>query len=265
LPGVVFLAIGVVACGSAPPSTAPPRSFWQRNVGRAPAPSTPPVAPVPVSTAATAAPATAPSATGASDPGDACNVGDELGRAFQAIDPPEKEAAWVRTAREKLLSPEDAPRALAGIAQEILSALAHRRYDKLAAFSSQEGICMRAAKGAPCQMLTRQKLAGCAASGIKMDWPVGEGGGEAPRYSCGEAFKRVFYARDFLHAKAAFNCFPPSGRGNNPAPVVLSAPRLGYVEASIEDAGGFRSLWLVFDGAPTAPELVEMIADYPRP
>ena len=87
---------------------------------------------------------------------------------------------------------------------------------------------------------------------------------DAPQYSCGEAFRKIFYARDFLHAKAEFNCFPEPGRGNNPAPIVLSGPRIGYVEFHTGGEGDYRSLWLVFDGAPNAPELVEMISKYPR-
>jgi hypothetical protein len=107
-------------------------------------------------------------------------------------------------------------------------------------------------------------LAACSASGIRTPWAVDDGHSDNPQYTCSEAFRKIFYARDFLHAKAQFNCFPEPGRGNNASPIVLSGPRIGYVEFHTEGEGGFRSLWLVFDGAPNAPELVEMISEYPK-
>ncbi|HEX3593748.1 MAG TPA: hypothetical protein VHU80_01565, partial [Polyangiaceae bacterium] len=204
------------------------------------------------------APAPAPSDT------DACHVSEELERAYAKLGQGEQRAEWLAQARTKLLSTDDAERALTGITQEILSAIAHRRYDELAAFAAKDGICMRPARGADCRMLSPRMLAGCAASRVRTEWAVDGGATESPRYSCGEAFQRIFYARDFLHVgKPRFDCFPEAGRGNNASPIVLSGPRLGYVELYSEGPDGFRSLWLVFDGRADAPELVEMIADYP--
>jgi hypothetical protein len=168
---------------------------------------------------------------------------------------------WIAEAGARLLQPDVAERALTGVSQEILSAIAHKRYDKLAAFAGPDGICMRAAKGAECKMLGAKALAGCSASRVRAEWSVGTGADEAPKYSCGEAFRKIFYTRDFLHASARFNCFAEPGRGNNAAPVVISGPHFGYVEAYSQTEEGTRSLWLVFDGKPEAPELVEMIAE----
>jgi hypothetical protein len=212
----------------------------------------------------TASPPPAVPAASAAQPSDACHVTEELAAAYRNVGQGENEAVWTANGRAKLLSEEDAERALPGITQEIISALAHRRYDKLAAFAGPDGICMRAAKGAACQMLSPRALAGCAASGVKTEWNVDDGKDTPERYTCSEAFKRIFYARDFLHVgKPRFNCFPAPGRGNNASPVMASGPRLGYVELYSEGNDGFRSLWLVFDGSPTAPELVELISDYP--
>jgi hypothetical protein len=169
---------------------------------------------------------------------------------------------WIAQAGARLLEPYVAPRALTGVSQEILSALAHRRYEKLAAFAASDGICMRAAKGAECKMLGAKALAGCSASRIRSEWAVDTGGSVLPKYTCSEAFQKVFYSRDYLHAPARFNCFPEPGRGNNAAPIILSGPHLGYVELHVDTDAGPRSLWLVFDGKPEAPELVEMIAEY---
>jgi hypothetical protein len=201
---------------------------------------------------------------GSDDASDSCHVAPALAQAFAELGQGQSEAAWTANARAKLLSQEDAERAFTGITQEILSALAHRRYDKLAAFAAKDGVCLRAAKGAACQTLSPRMLAGCAASGVRTEWAVDSGRDEPARYTCGEAFRHIFYARDFLHVgKPRFNCFPAGGRGNNGASLILSGPRLGYVELLSETSEGFQSLWLVFDGSPLSPELVELISEYP--
>ena len=222
-------------------------------VAQAPAP------PPPSSDAPAPVPAAAPEA---SDP---CHVSQELAQAYEKFGQGGDQREWTANAREKVLLQEDAERAFTGITQEIISAIAHKRYGKLAAFASSDGVCLRAAKGAECQMLSPRALAACAASGLRTPWAVDGAPGEGPRYTCGEAFRHIFYARDFLHVgKPHFNCFPEPGRGNNASPIVLSGPRLGYVELESDAPDGFRSLWLVFDGTPQAPELVELISDYPR-
>jgi hypothetical protein len=191
----------------------------------------------------------------------ACHVPEELSHAFEAMNPGGDSHAWLVQAGARLLEPDVAERALTGVSQEILSALAHRRYEKLAAYAAPEGICMRVARGAECKMLGGKTLAGCAASRVRSEWPGAANGEEHPKYSCGEAFRNVFYTRDYLHAPARFNCFPEPGRGKNPSPIILSGPHFGYVEAFSQTDEGTRSLWLVFDGKPEAPELVEMIAE----
>lgn len=266
---LVALVVAVARCasGTPPPSatvaavdTAPAAPTAAPEPAKVAAPaSTPPDSPK-----ATAPTAPAPSGPKAADAPDSCHVSEQLALAYETMKPEVRKAQWLAEARVKLLLQEDAERAFTGIAQEIVSALAHKSYAKLAAFAPADGICLRAAKGAPCQNLSPRMLAACSASGKRSPWAVDDGHADAPQYTCGEAFRKIFYPRDFLHSKAEFNCFPDPGRGNNASPIMLSGPRLGYVEFHAENEGGFRSLWLVFDGAPNAPELVEMISEYPK-
>jgi hypothetical protein len=193
---------------------------------------------------------------------DECGVERELELAYDRIGEDAPRNEWLENARAKILSPDVAERAFTGISQEILSALAHRRYEKLAAFAAKDGICMRATTKAPCQMLSPRALSGCAASRVHITWPVGPGDEEMPQYDCGDAFRHVFYSRDYLHVGAPrFNCFSPRSGGSIEAAVIGSGPHLGYVELSGEGAGRAQTLWLVFDGDPRNPELVEMISD----
>lgn len=121
---------------------------------------------------------------------------------------------------------------------------------------------MRAARGAPCQVLSERALAGCAQSRVRTEWPSSSTDDEPPHYSCGEAFRRIFYARDFLHVgKPHFNCFAGVGEGAQRAPIIDSASHIGYVELRSEESDGAHSLWFVFDGDARAPELVEIISD----
>jgi len=197
----------------------------------------------------------------ADDADDSCHVTVELARAYQKFGKGERRRQWIANARVKVLSADDAERALTGISQEILSAIAHKRYEKLAAFAGKDGICLRAAKGAECRVLSTRDLAGCSASRVRSDWRTGPADGDTAKFSCGEAFRRIFYARDYLHVgKPRFNCFDEAGSGDA-ASIMASPPRLGYVQLYSEGPGGARSLWLVFDGDPRAPELVEMIND----
>jgi hypothetical protein len=181
---------------------------------------------------------------------------------------PTELSEWLRQARSRLFSPDLAQRELGGIAQEVVSLLAHRRYDKLVDFASTKGLCLRARKGAPCETLAAEDLATCDRSRKRKTWVLGKGQAPSPEYTCGEVLRKIFYARDFLRtASVHFNCFPELGRGNNDSPIVLSSPARGYVEfhdPGVSD-GTWRSLWLVFDGEPGAPVLVEMISDYPGP
>jgi hypothetical protein len=265
---LVALVLGVARCASGtPPSSAattasePATPVATASPEPAPAAATAAVPSEPSKASTAAAPPKAPQPA---DPPDACHVNEQLQLAYESLKPEGRKAEWLANARVKLLPQEDAERAFTGIAQEIVSALAHKNYGKLAAFAPKEGICLRAAKGAPCQNVSPRMLTACSASGTRSPWAVDDGHSDAPQYTCGEAFRKIFYARDFLHAKAEFNCFPEPGRGNNAAPIVLSGPRIGYVEFHTESDAGYRSLWLVFDGAPNAPELVEMISEYPR-
>lgn len=198
-------------------------------------------------------------------PTDPCHIDDELNLAHAAFAEKEPAATWRAAARSHLLSRENAERALSGIAQEIVSALASRRYEKLRNFSDEDGICLRAARGAACETLTPDELTACGHFGKRRAWAVDEGKDSPPEYTCGEAFRKIFYARDFLRApEVRFNCFPEAGRSKNTAPIILSGPASGYVEFHDPGPadGTWRSLWLVFDGEPTAPVLVEMISDY---
>lgn len=199
-------------------------------------------------------------------PVDPCHIEDELTLAHAAFAAKEPALPWLDAARPRLLSHEEAERSLSGIAQEIVHALAYRHYDKLRNFADEDGICLRAARGAACEMLTLDELTACGHFGKRRAWAVDEGKGEAPpEYTCGEAFRKIFYARDFLRApEVRFNCFPEAGRSKKAAPIILSGPARGYVEFHDPGPadGTWRSLWLVFDGEPAAPVLVEMISDY---
>jgi hypothetical protein len=265
---VLVFAVTRCASGTPPPSatvaavdTAPVPPPASEPAKVAPPASTTPDSPKPTAGAPTAAASSAPKAA---DAPDSCHVSEQLALAYETVKPEGRKAQWLAEARVKLLLQEDAQRAFTGIAQEIVSALAHKSYSKLAAFAPADGICLRAAKGAPCQNVSPSMLAACSASGKRTPWAVDDGHSDPPQYTCGEAFRKIFYPRDFLHSKAEFNCFPEPGRGSNASPIMLSGPRLGYVEFHTESDGGFRSLWLVFDGAPNAPELVEMISEYPK-
>jgi len=225
-------------------------------------PNPPPtIAVVATPTASVAEPVSAPEAP----PPDPCHVDEELTHAHDAMAEPTELSDWLAQARSRLFAPDVAQRELGGIAQEVVSLLAHRRYDKLVDFTTTKGLCLRARKGAPCETLAAEDLATCGHSQKRKTWSLGKGQEPSPEYTCGEAFPKIFYARDFLRKAAVhFNCFPESGRGSNGSPVVLSRPARGYVE--FHDPGGsdgiWRSLWLVFDGEPGAPVLVEMISEY---
>jgi hypothetical protein len=256
---LVALVVGVSRCASGPPpapatgATTEPAPAVEETAA---APESSPATTASVATAQTGSPQVAAAS-------DTCHVSEQFALAYETLKPENPREAWLASARAKLLPKELAERVLTGIAQEVVSALAHRKYEKLAAFAPEDGICLRPAKGAACQIVSKSALAGCSASAKRSPWAVDDGRSDAPQYSCKEAFQKIFYARDFLHAKARFNCFPEPARGNNPAPVVLSGPRLGYVEFHTEGEDGFRSLWLVFDGTEKAPELVEMVSEYP--
>jgi len=262
IPALVWAAS--LSCGCSASEPPPKTEVAAASEPRAPAPAAP-------SPSSTVAPTHEPSgATPASPPPssdantDSCHSTEELSAAFKALSPGGEESKWVQEGRERLWSEVDAERALGGIAQEIVSALAHKRYDKVAALTAPAGLCLRPAKGAPCETLSARELSVCAHSGKKKTWGAGKAGGPPPEYSCGEAFRRIFYTQDFLRkAQVHFNCFPDPGRGNA-APVVMSGPAHGYVELADPEAGAGeeRSLWLVFDGAPDAPVLTEMIAEY---
>jgi hypothetical protein len=218
---------------------------------------------VPLTQRAPEAPTGAPAAAS----NDSCHIDDELMLAHAAFAAKEPTAPWLAAARPRLLAHEDAERALSGIAQEIVSALAYRHYDKLRHFADEDGICLRAARGAACETLTLDELTACGHFGKRRAWAVEDGQQKEapPEYTCGEAFRKIFYARDFLRApEVRFNCFPEASRSKNTAPIILSGPSRGYVEFHDPgpEGGAWRSLWLVFDGEPTAPVLVEMISDY---
>jgi hypothetical protein len=191
-----------------------------------------------------------------------CHTVAELDLAYDKLGQGQPKKQWIVDAGAKLLEPDSAERVLTGISQEILSALAHKKYGKLGALAGKEGVCMRAARGAPCQVLSDRALAGCAQSRVRTEWPSSPTDDEPPRYSCGEAFRRIFYSRDFLHlGKAHFNCFAGVSDGAQRAPIIASGPRIGYVELRSEEPDGTHSLWFVFDGDPRAPELVEIVSD----
>jgi hypothetical protein len=253
---VAFIVAGC-AGGTAPASRAPvPASTSTAGEERV-ATRTAPVQKPP-------GPTTAPEET------DTCHWASELGAAFDALHPDTSREAWIASARAHLLPRDVAERSLTGIAQAVVSALAYKRYSKLAAFVGPKGLCLRAAKGAPCETLTAAEIAACGLPGSrKRAWPVDDGADAAPQLTCAGALSKVFYARDFLRkAQVQYNCFPAPGRGNNGGPVISSPPALGYVDlhdpGDGESQGSWRSLWLVFDGDPAAPELVEMMAEYSR-
>jgi hypothetical protein len=252
---------GVVAMGCAGSRPEPvPENTTSRTVdtaARTPAPPPEPAAQPP--SVASAAPPAADGGTAS------CHWNEELSAAFSQIAPNIDEKAWLATARSRLWPEVYAERALTGISQEIVSALAHKRYDKIAALVGPNGLCLRAAKGADCQTLSARELTACAHSGKRTKWAVDSGRDEEPSYTCSEAFRHIFYSRDFLRkGKPSYNCFPAPGRGNNGSPVIRSGPAHGYVELFDpgSDTEQYQSLWLVFDGEPNAPVLVEMISEY---
>src|SRR5262249_45500431 len=149
-----------------------------------PAPAPAPAAPPPVTVAEPMTkPAPGPSAAPPPAP-DACHVSEQLTLAYDALKPETRKAQWVAEAQAKLLIQEDAERAFTGIAQEVVSALAHKNYGKLTAFAPADGICLRPAKGAPCQNVSPRQLTACSASAIRSPWAVDDSHGDAPRYSC---------------------------------------------------------------------------------
>jgi hypothetical protein len=241
------------APAAAAPATPPPSTTSPVAAPSAVRPASSASGPVaPATSAVAGAPAPEdPSAVAAAD----CRIVPELELAYEKLGQGQPKKQWIMDAGAKLLEPETAERVLTGISQEIVSAIAHRKYGKLGALASKEGVCMRAARDAPCQVLSDRALAGC-------EWRSSSTDDAPPRYSCGEAFRRIFYSRDFLHlGKPHFNCFAGAGGGAQRAPIIASGPRLGYVELRSEEADGVHSLWFVFDGDPRAPELVEIISD----
>jgi hypothetical protein len=237
-----------VACGSGPSS-----SDGEPRTPLAAVRAAPSDAPPAVSDRETPVPAAA----------DECHWSSELQLAYQTIHPEQEQMKWIDASRARLLDRDVAERALTGIAQTVVSALAHRRYRDVAALVGDRGLCLRAAKGTPCVTLSSPAVAACGQSRTRRKWEVDDGG-ESHEYTCGGAFRHVFYDRDFLRTgDVRFNCFPAPGRGKNVAPIIASGPARGYVE--FHDAGTGRdsekSLWLVFDGDPSSPELVEVISE----
>jgi hypothetical protein len=106
----------------------------------------------------------------------------------------------------------------------------------------------------------------CATSSTEERWDVDDGSDEGPSYSCREAFVSIFFARDFRQPTAVkYNCFPELGRGNNASTILTPPVRQAYIEYFAAEAPpneAWRSLWLVFDGEPGRPQLVELIAEY---
>jgi hypothetical protein len=268
---ITTLALVLAACGATEPRTTDPRAATppppsaaspsdEFGVATSPAPN-PASTPAGVASGTGGAPAVSSAPVNASGPAaDSCHVDDELTRAFASTNPGGDEKTWVDGARARLLDRTDAERALTGISQEIVSAIEHRRFDKLSRLVASGGLCLRTAKGAPCKELTVAALRGCGAARLKTSWTPGD---DARPGMCGHEFRKTFYARDFLReGTVRFNCFADDGGPG--APVVQNGSRLGYVEFRAEPSADGRvdSLWMVFDGTPLAPELVELIRDF---
>jgi len=168
-----------------------------------------------------------------------------------------------KRATDHLLSPEQAEREFGALARRIISTLAKGRYGELKTFVGPSGLCLRAAQGGECQTFSAEKVAACSSSTEVLAWGVDTGADELPKYSCGEAFKKVFYARDFRKAKPRFNCFPAPGRGNNPNAIIQAGPYAAYVEFYVGSNDiDWQALWLVFDESDGKPMLRELIAEY---
>ncbi len=274
---ITVLALVLAACAATEPRTTDPRSapplpasaslpsdVLGGGSSAAPNPvSTPDSVASGASGAGGAPAASAASVNPSGTAADSCHVDDELTRAFTSTNPGGDEKAWVDGARARLLDQTDAERALTGISQEIVSAIEHRRFDKLSRLVGSGGLCLRTAKGAPCSELTVAEVRGCGAARLKTSWTPGD---DARPGMCGREFRKTFYARDFLReGRVRFNCFADDGGPG--APVVQSGSRLGYVEFRAEPSaeGRGESLWMVFGGTPLAPELVELIRDFAPP
>lgn len=267
-------ALVVAACAATAPRTTDPRSAPSPlasssasngvlGVGSSPA-LRPASTPTAVASGPNGAPVTSSAPATPSGPSaDSCHVDDELTRAFASTSAGGDAKAWVDGARARLLDRTDAERALTGISQEIVSAIEHRRFDKLSRLVGSGGLCLRTAKGAPCNELTVAEVRGCGAARLKTSWTPGD---DARPGMCGREFRKTFYGRDFLREAAVrFNCFTDDeGPG---APVVQNDSRLGYVEFRADPSadGRVESLWMVFAGTALAPELVELIRDFAPP
>jgi hypothetical protein len=201
---------------------------------------------------------------------DECNWKSELALAFETWRqnsdkyPTTTRERWEQQGLAHFFPRDEAQQKLSGVAIEVLSALAHQRYADLRQYLGPTGLCVRSGKGAGCRDLSPAELATCSTSKRSVEWTTSGAAGDRPLYTCGEAFRKIFYSRDFLRAKdVRYNCFPDRVRDKGATPIILSEPARGYVEVlDTDERGAQKTLWLVFDGPPEEPVLTELIAEY---
>jgi hypothetical protein len=182
-------------------------------------------------------------------------------------------ASWVDAEAARLAGPAVAEEHVADFANQVLAAIAAEDYAELAKHVPETGVCLRAAKGAACRWMRPHELARCATSGRRESWEVDSGDDAPTRLTCREAFRRIFYARDFVtEGRKTFNCFPEYARGNNAADVIRTdVPTDFYIEvyapeiepvARASEWRPWRALWLHVRYRDVRPELVGLTSEY---
>lgn len=147
-----------------------------------------------------------------------------------------------------------------------MAALAKRDFPSLTTFiGPDEGVCLRASKGAPCVQMPAGQLAKCGAATKRWKWSVDDGSDQTTTLTCRQAFDEVFLARSGLEgAEPSFNCFAER-EDNNDASIVFNADDI-YVEfhvpVSEEPPAGWRSLWLVWSKSGTSFRLDQIVSHY---
>lgn len=176
--------------------------------------------------------------------------------------------------KSRLLEPEAAREQTSALAREAVESACSGRYEQLAALVGPKGLCLRGMKGGSCVQLSADEVARCGVEPQRSKWSLDLGTDEPEEFmkTCAQAMREVFCARDFAHPSSVnYNCFPPMGRGNNPAPVI-ARPARAFVEFHVVDPkneDAWQSLWVVFDTRDEARdadgraplELVELQAE----
>lgn len=260
----VLTLVALAACSRSPTRRTP------RGVHTTDAPARANVAPT--SSRANSAPASsaAPHASVGAQAPSWCGLDGELQALTATAQDPELEATKLKRI---LLDPARAQELAGAAAAAAVRAIASGAYTDLAKLvDPRRGLCLRPSKGAPCRQMSVKEIALCGSSRAKEHWDADDGSNTGPSYTCHEAFSNIFFARDFLKPTAVkYNCFPELGRGNNAGTILSPPAHQAYVEyfaAEQEPTSkgdvprAWRSLWLVFDGEPERPLLVELIAEY---